>query len=178
MITVDIKERIFALYLGCEVWCYKDELYNSENDLQPYILRPEYIRENCDTDSLLLKPFSSITDEDAIEVAKVVMRRHDKSYTEVKYEVIEKGGSDKYKFVDIKVKAKEELSPIAIRIDEKSVSVMKMAYGENQQYFKDTDLFAPETFTVYQILISKGYALPYMGYSVEDLVKEGIYKLK
>jgi hypothetical protein len=27
-------------------------------------------------------------------------------------------------------------------------------------------------------LRSKGYALPYMGYSVEDLVKEGIYTLK
>ena len=31
---------------------------------------------------------------------------------------------------------------------------------------------------VYQYLQSKGYALPYMDYSVEDLVELGIYKLK
>lgn len=31
--------------------------------------------------------------------------------------------------------------------------------------------------TAIQYLQSKGYALPYLGYSVEDLVKAGIYKL-
>lgn len=30
---------------------------------------------------------------------------------------------------------------------------------------------------IYQYLQSKGYALPYMEYSVDDLVKAGIYKL-
>lgn len=33
-------------------------------------------------------------------------------------------------------------------------------------------------FNVYQYLQSKGYALPYMDYSVQDLVELGIYKLK
>lgn len=36
------------------------------------------------------------------------------------------------------------------------------------------DLTLPEI----DFLRSKGYALPYMDYSVEDLVKEGVYKLK
>lgn len=31
---------------------------------------------------------------------------------------------------------------------------------------------------IYQYLQSKGYALPYMDYSVEDLVELGVYKLK
>jgi hypothetical protein len=30
----------------------------------------------------------------------------------------------------------------------------------------------------YQYLLSKGYALPYMDYSVEDLIELGVYKLK
>lgn len=173
MITSKIKARIFAPYVGVATLInneYNDIL--DYNDLQ--FLDTEYHKNSY----IELKPFLSITDEDAIEVAKVVMKRHDKHYTDVDYKVIEKGGSDKYKFIDIKVKAKEEFCPIAIRIDEKSVSVMKMSYGENKTFFKDTDLFAPETFTAYQILISKGYALPYMGYSVEDLIKEGVYKLK
>jgi hypothetical protein len=33
-------------------------------------------------------------------------------------------------------------------------------------------------FNVYQYLLLKGYALPYMDYSVEELVQLGIYKLK
>lgn len=35
-----------------------------------------------------------------------------------------------------------------------------------------------DSIKIYQYLQSKGYALPYMDYSVEDLVELGVYKLK
>lgn len=46
-------------------------------------------------------------------------------------------------------------------------------------YFnKQTNVYGKDWFRIFQFLQSKGYALPYMDYSVEDLVKAGIYKLE
>ena len=37
--------------------------------------------------------------------------------------------------------------------------------------------FVPITIKIYQFIASKGYALPYLDYSVEDLVELGVFKL-
>lgn len=45
-------------------------------------------------------------------------------------------------------------------------------------YLRNVDTFAPFNYIYgFQFLQSKGYALPYMNYSVEDLVELGVYKL-
>ena len=43
---------------------------------------------------------------------------------------------------------------------------------------KNKELYNEMVLRAYQYLQSKGYALPYLNYSVEDLVELGVYKLK
>lgn len=43
---------------------------------------------------------------------------------------------------------------------------------------KNKELYNQKVLIAYQMLQLKGYALPYMKYSVEDLVEAGVYKLK
>ncbi len=54
----------------------------------------------------------------------------------------------------------------------------KRVAGEYQRNYSKACINGTEWLQIYQYLQSKGYALPYMEYSVEDLVKAGIYKLE
>jgi hypothetical protein len=92
--------------------------------------------------SLLLKPLSEITDEDAIEIGKILISPHAIYHVSNKEWLIKN-----YKYW----------------IENGLVAV----YSSN----------AKSTLQAYQYLQSKGYALPYMEYSVEYLVKERVYKL-
>ena len=52
-------------------------------------------------------------------------------------------------------------------------------YGKGyiKELFNGVMYTVDKSIKVYQFIKSKGYALPYMDYSVEDLVQAGIYKL-
>ncbi len=97
---------------------------------------------------LQLKPLSSISDEDAFECLKI----------KNKY-------SNSMPFVKIKLKERHNYSIQFICSYHK--------FSDNVEFLNLYDFTVP----VYQYLQSKSYALPYMEYSVEDLIKAGIYKL-
>lgn len=92
------------------------------------------------------------------------------------------------------------LTPLSKMTDEDAIEAIQMTVKEKLQEIKIVSknsndicfsfqpnrgaringflIYSSLTFNVYQLLQSKGYALPYMDYSVEDLVKLDVYKLK
>ncbi|HXP52136.1 MAG TPA: hypothetical protein VN922_19425 [Bacteroidia bacterium] len=123
--TIDINNDRYPLWFGNSAPENKsfttDENYNSRG--QSYGL--------C---RILVKPLSNLTDEDSIEVCKIV---------QFSTNIVSTG-----KAVVLEIFVKQLLD------------------------------YAPkEVMLIYHYLLSKGYALSYMNYTVEDLVKEGIYKL-
>ena len=116
-----------------------------ENDINS-IARFEY--------SIIKKSLQSITDEDAIEVAKIL-------YPSGKWLVYDQQKSNF-------IKALWDLN--------KSDS----AYIYNDLSFggESHDIDYYNLPSVYQYLESKGYALPHMGYSVDELIKNKFYLIK
>lgn len=130
MNTPENKVRFFAQYWGQEIQIEKrfdgDDLYMS-TPLQG-------INQNSSVEKryLELKPLSSISEEDAIEAAKIL-----NTNTEYGFDL--------------------------------------------EDYLSDYEWnnIAPlEALNVYDYLRSKGYAVPYLNYSVEDLIKLGWIRLK
>jgi len=104
---------------------------------------------------IILKPLSSITDEDAIEVAEFM------GLTEGDFEINHR--------------------PTDIHIDADSQE-LTLFFEDCSIYFNDFNSDEASTGTdylsVYDYLRSKGYALPWMGLSVEQMVEAGWIKLQ
>ena len=126
-LTLENKAKFMYQYWGQEVFKLQglDKIYKS-----PYV-------EVLDEDHLLLKQLSSITDEDAIEVSKIVRN----FYT------------------------KEPLF---------SISEVKLFLSD---WMSSVDFIALALY-INDYLRSKGYALPWMGLSVEEMIEAGWIKLK
>lgn len=62
--------------------------------------------------------------------------------------------------------------------DESKAIQCKELFTTNDFYTKQTNISASSYLKAFQYLQSKGYALSYMDYSVNDLVELGVYKLK
>jgi len=138
MITQEIKERVFLLYPYAKVQSRRsDKIYSITGHLlDRNLLRiRKESQKNCDIHlyisevSLLLKPLSSISDIDAIEVAKL-------------NDTVAQVWNGK---------------------------VLLKDFGDRKGRGLNVG--------VIDFLRSKGYALPYLNYSVEDLINEGIFKL-
>ena len=113
----------------------------------------------CSNDSLLVCHLRNITDEDAIEVAKYLNWGRDIIKRRLK--------GDLQPHQDLDTLKKEY-----VRIGKQSIDIF------NDKVI-DTVITTPlEILNCTQYLQSKGYALPYLDYSVEDLVELGVYKLK
>lgn len=131
MTEKDLKARYFGLYIGQKV--FSSDSSNGE----VYKLNKAY----TDFGFLLLRSISSLTDEEAIEVARI-------AYPD-------------YKTTD------PELASLglSIRRDFKSnLGAGSTTWGKCIQ--------------IYQYLQSIGIALPYLNYSVENLTKLGIIKIR
>ena len=136
--TLENKAKFFAQYWGQE--SHFDECYKgNENFKKPFLVDPENTY-GC----LELTPLSQISDEDAIEVAKMLFRD-----TEIK-------GINSAYYALI----------FSWRASNKGRWFRRSLYWNNLN-IKQTDY-----------LRSKGYALPWMGISVEALVEWGWVKLK
>jgi hypothetical protein len=127
-ITNEIKAKIFAMYYN--------QMY--ESDGYEYCLTGERLDNVLcgEISKLILKPLSMISDEDAIEVTKIVYG----TATPTQLILIKEGIKDFFE-------------------QKWNIGLKEMA-------------------KVLQYLQSKGYALPYGDYSVEDLVGLGVIKLK
>ena len=144
-----VKCRFFAQYFHQEVWRFKD----SEEDVLLLIGRNNlYDRIITDNDYLELKPLSNYTDEDAISVEEIWRKsdcRIEKYYKNV----------EKYK-------------------DEIIVGRNLIKYWLEECKLNFENRIDPRTIqNITDYLRSKGYAVPFMEYSVEDLVKMGWVRL-
>lgn len=129
----ELKAKFFSQYWGQEVLFYNwnEKMYPvgsnlSDDDIERY--------------TIILKPLSSISDEDAIEVVRLSGINDDGYYDEF----------------------------------------FKAIKGQNRfatYFFNARPLFMHESIRIYQFLISKGYALEWMGYSVEEQIEAGWIRL-
>ena len=134
-ITPEIKACIAALYYGQKIM--QTTIKHDPNNLSGLMwVEPIAFKEEGSQYFLNVTPLQNITDEDAIEVAKI-------------------WGDDGQSKIANKV--------IASRILDENYK----AYFPFSTCFKIADY-----------LRSRGYALPYMNYSVSDLVELGVFKLK
>lgn len=155
--TPETRYKIFAPYIGCEISGTRHEepatgyltgLSQQYGDFDAEIQWIEGYHTSEEADfkpvnevALLVRPLSSITDEDAVEVAKIVHGNPD-------FHNVESG---KY-------------------------YINKMLLVE--------DRYSPLYFSFYQVsrtidfLRSKGYAMPYLDWSVDELLEAGVYKLQ
>ena len=120
---------------------------------------------NIENDDILqLKPLSKISDEDAIEVAKIVSPLLFLSLGNDNKQFIDKSETD---FISVKHKRKHFSVDIDLDGYVYEYSELENNYTRPSKSYAGTDY-----------LRSKGYALPWMDLSVEDLVEYGWVKLK
>ena len=129
------KQQFFGVYYGTMIKRY--EAYDIT-----YI-----IHENIDDSYIELKPLSSISDEDVVELSKHIIHRQEKPlYRESYYEWHK-------------------------RTKDKEIIDYVKAFCVNTVYYDEITLGG------WDYLRSKGYALPYLGITVEEQVKRGWIKL-
>jgi len=128
--NLENKARFIMHYLGQQVFVFDCGTLGNVSDKSLY---------NVKTGHLLLTPLSAITDEDAIEVAKIRWHSLDRNHP-------------------YKNSAKE---------GHKVVDILRNCAVDNYTMLK-----------MFDYLRSKGYALPYLDASVDDLVSMGWVKLK
>lgn len=146
VITLDVKSKIFAQYFGSE-YIYKNEFGSFKGTIEFGHNTKSHI-ENKNS-RILLKKLINISDEDAIEIAKMQVYR----YGEEKN--FERTTMYEHHTVFMGEKAEDYVKSLLI----------------NSIYHDEFSL------NIWQYLMSKGYALPYLDYSVEELVELGVYKL-
>jgi len=125
--TLENKAKFFAQYLGQKV-------FNDGDGDYLYFLKGRFLENLRHQEHLVIKPLSSITDEDAIDVARIITGKKLQSDIQLWINDI-----------------KKELEITA------SIGVWRIEVFHHLQY--------------------KGYALPYMGLSVEKQIEYGWIKL-
>lgn len=158
--TVEAKAMFFAQYWGqkVRVWAVNGDA-NVFKVGQTYMSK--HILKNC---SLLLKPLSSITNEDATEVAKI-LDFHDGDGLIIQRNKDHIGIYDKYND-----------EPFRLNTLYMYHNVLEIFSKDERRKVFQYDL--ERLLQVTDYLRSKGYALPWMGYSVEEMVQAGWVKLK
>lgn len=144
-ITSENKVNFYAPYWHLEVAYGGD---NTGADSIGYMLldlkESGYNEEDFKYWKVYLKPLSSISDEDAIQICRII---------------------------GINETMSRFTTPSAIRIGKRMI--------EDLFTLTPKDVTEPfRVISIYQYLQSKGYALPYINYSVDDLVELGVIKLK
>lgn len=155
--TLENKAKFFAQYWGQKV------LSSSYHYPNIYEVNRGNIRTE-EQDFLELKPISKISDEDAIEVARIVSPSL----------FFGLGNNNKH-YVD----RNTEPDWISIKHNKKVISVDIDFDGYIYEYHEDLGYTRPsKSFVGTDFLRSKGYALPYMDLSVKDLIEYGWVKLE
>jgi len=147
-ITPEIKARIFALYWGQRVWMRP----HTNGETGHLYINTDTVsakRLNIHSDYLSLFSLSSITDEDAEVIAGRV-------------------------WTDESIKNGNRISDVKKWIEGVfgSGTLYSWEWDILDDFTKEDELFAVD------YLRSQGYALPAFGYSVDDLVEAGVFKLK
>lgn len=155
--TLENKAKFFAQYYGQKVLCIR-----KLNETKLYVGFDDFThKEKLETDYLELKPLSQITDEDAIEIAKLA---NSPSFAipkqwEIKIDI-------EYGFLTIS----SNKSNHSFDLDLKDGHLTMYDCGNKSDMFFNH-------YDICDYLRSKGYALPYMGLSIKDLISYQWIKL-
>ncbi len=142
--------KIITPYIGsCDVMWGHPSSTNSQLQKSPFLLYDANQLMNSGYITLLLKDLRSITDEDAINISKMFG---------CVMAVIKKRNNDYILMTDDSYE-------------------IQISYNGYICVRKNKALYNMCTLMAHQYLQSKGYALPYMKYSVKELVEVGIYKI-
>lgn len=157
-ITLENKAKFFAQYWNQKIF------FTSNNQLNPH--KNSFGRLINNKDFLLLKHLSSITDEDAIEVAEII---NISSYDFI--EVFENNDTTAIKCLLTSKKDGDCYGGIVYIYKDGTI------YWDyhNKDKYNESEI---RLLTAYDYLRSKGYALPWMGLSVEEMVEAGWIKLQ
>ena len=155
-ITPENKAKFFAQYWGQKIAHYSDG-----NNARYTVCVGKYPFSSIH--HIILKPLSSISDEDAIDVAKIV---HSTSFLNHKHKW-EVDVDVEYGFKTVSAKGSYHSFDIDI-IDDGHVS---MYDGDNPT------LSTLNHYGALDLLRSRGYALPYMGLPVKEMIEAGWIKL-
>lgn len=172
--TLQNKGKLFAQYWGQKILFYNDNKHGIPVKARKvdgyWLLKDAYLQ---------LKPLSQITDEHAIEVAKIacgekVFRQReniidtpDGRHKDVTYVLVER-------FIN-HPEIMEWKEYALIQIDHDDCDVIT---GIKDEIGCWNDAYTDNYIHITDYLRSKGYALPYNGLSVEQLIKFGWIKLK
>jgi hypothetical protein len=163
------KSKFFALYWGQSIGFVKNDMNGWEVGKCNFI------------DSIELKPLSSISDEDAIEVAKIchqmdngweIVKRNNTEFGSV--HLHRKGNVNDIYHTSITFHYAEVIANHHfLKTEDDDAVSFKVNIGKiNQTEKKPVPYIA-----IVDYLRSKGYALPWMGLSVEEMVQAGWIKL-
>lgn len=153
------KAKFFALYWGQNIQSYK-LTYSWKRDVKVNGYASGY---------LTLKPLSTVTDEDAIEVLKI-FGQYNSGYV---YQFITKTNSWKETFRQVytndlyKDGGHQGIDAITVHCNFTDKGLHALHSNRDETYWRALDF-----------LRSKGYVLPWMGLSVAEMVKSGWVKLK
>lgn len=157
-ITQEIKEKIFALYWGQDVFFHPEEWLTTMRSIVEG-LQDGTFEGDMSKCHLILKSLSSISDEDAIECCLMNW--------EVNHSTI--------KIQKIKRYDKEIIIDFAFIHEDSRLNLEDgYHYTETGMGFTEKGLTLKQT----DFLRSKGYALPAYDFSVDELVSSGIFKLQ
>ena len=153
--TLENKAKFFSQYFSQHVLYFSSDFLRKIDNLTLDSIEND--------DFLELKPLSQISDEDAINVAKLV--------SPMFFEGIGKNGGH---YID-----KSEIEWYSVKHDRKTLMVNIDLDGYVFEYDEIDGYKKPSRSLIgTDYLRSKGYALPYMDLSVEDLIDYGWVKLK
>jgi len=170
--TKENKAKFFAQYYGLEVLKFTHEEKSAE------VWDPHHHR--IDFAYLELTPICKITDEDAIEVARIVYPGNG-IFKQIEIVIdTPEGRHDDVTYVLIKKfinhpDLMEWREFALIQIDHEDGAVIRGSVNESGDFEDD---FTDNYIHVTDFLRSKGYALPFHGLSVENLIEYGWVKLK
>lgn len=150
--TIENKVKFYSQYFGQNLWFKKDwENYDPDEGI---IINGEFLDTIDENDCIFLKSLQEITDEDAIELGKLCLKNDN---------IIINNTANNIWI---------ESSKSYIQIDKYKQNVIICDILSEVEADFNTYLLVAD------YLRSKGYALPWMDLSVDDLVEYGWIKLK
>lgn len=158
--NLENKAKFFAIYLDQEVYCIEGWNRGAMICDAHKLVKEEFYYLN--KSFLMLKPLSLISDEDAIGVAEIVCP-----------EMFKFAGND-----PIQIERQEEWLTVSRKRNINSVDIDFFGYTTCQNEYIDYKRNSVGTTHAVDYMRSRGYALPFMGLSVEELVNRGWVKLK
>lgn len=156
--TLENKTKFFALYWGLDFTGsdqYGEYMPGTWSEFPKYV----------DKQYLILKPLYSISDDDAIEVAKIM------TFHDGKGLIIERKKNGEIEMYDRYNDEPHFLNTLFFVPDPFEI----FSRDDNRNWFQyDAERFLEVT----DFLRSRGYAVPWMGLSVEQLIEYGWIKIK